>query len=200
MTEASPDPASLRSGSTLRVVVGRVAVALFIVGAALGVVAILSGQLTKLHAKIILTTWGGAFYLGCALACATARESGPSVKGQLGLVTSLGGFVWFLFGVWQQGYQHVWFWKGFFYLSVVSVTLAQAALLAADRRHAAGPRRLASWAAEIAAWVLCATTVYMVLQEQGEDPALWRIVGVASLIDLAASGVVVILRRLESGR
>lgn len=182
---------------TLVVILARAAIALVVVGAALGVVALLTGNLSKLHAKIILTTWSGSFFLTCALACLAAVEQGSALKSRLGLVTSLGGFLLFLHGVWQQGYLEVWFWKWLWYLVVLSVTLAQTSLLGVDRKQAGPARKISSLVAEGAAWTLCFTTIYMVAKENGDDPALWRTVGVSSLIDLAGTLVVLILRRVE---
>lgn len=200
MTETAEGERARSVRGVVVLILSRLAIALVVVGAALGVVALLGGNLSKLHAKIILTTWSGSFFLTCALACLAALEQGAILKPRLGLFAALCGFLLFLHGVWQQGYLEVWFWKWLWTLGILSVTLAQTSLLGVDRRKAKAARMLSSVVAEGAAWTLCFTTIYMVVTENGEDPGLWRTVGVSSLIDLAGSLVVLILRRVEGDR
>lgn len=189
MTEASRSPPRF-----VHLLLSRLAIALVVVGATIGIVAILSGRLSPTHGKIILSTFVGAFFLGTSLLSLSAEEVRPQLMSKLGLFISACGFLLFLYGVWAEGWQHVEFWKGLSVAVVLAVTCGQSAQLMLSPLQ--WPARGVVVIAQVAAWTCAGTLLFMIVAERGE-PALWRALGVSALVDVSATAITSLLKRLQ---
>lgn len=176
----------------MRQLLGRIAIALVVIGATLGVIALLRGELKQEQVKIIFTCWAASYFIACALACQRARP----LRALPGTGVCLAGFAVALYGIWARGYNEAAFWKWLWCLTALGLVFAHTSLLSRTREAEHRARFWVSVLAELASWVSVGITLVMVFTERAE-PEHWRALGVSSMICLAATVVTSLLAGLS---
>lgn len=172
--------------SRARTLIARVVVGSFVVAAALGVVALLVGNLGRTQTRVLLTTVLTGTASVVVLACLTAAGAARRWPAALGVIAAV--------GAWAIG--SALFWSGnamwerpFTTAIVVALTLAQVTLLGAITRGAAPPVATLRTITFCLAGVVAALVVWTMWRS--DVPAEWfgRLLGIVAILD--ALGTVV---------
>lgn len=162
--------------------------------ACLGIVAILSGELGWIQLRILLTTMTIAASSICGLACGAYWSTGRGrVLPQLGTALTLLAGALIVAGLWLR-IGSAEYWKAAASVSVYSVACAHLALLSMARL--AQGFRWSLMAAHAAILGVASLIVLMILLEPREE-GMFRLLGVAAILDGAISIMIPIFHRLS---
>jgi hypothetical protein len=186
------DPQANRS--FLRLWLARVAIVFVVFGTTIAVVSILRGELRPAHLRWMFTAFVGAFFLGSAQASTAAWDKRRLAVGKLGQITSIAGFVVFLWGMWFGGFREIVFWKAEISLLLISIAAAHTSLLSVAKLPP--PMVWLRAVSVMCGWFVTGSLIFMTLVEWSH-PDWMRFLAVLSLLWMSTSFVLGIVHKLD---
>jgi hypothetical protein len=165
-----------------------------VIGALLGIMAILSGRFGWLEVRVLLTTATIAVGSICGLACGAYLSAGRGrILPLAGIALTLVATGMVIAGIWRETFSDG-YWQTAVSASVFAVACAHLSLLSMAR--------LAEWfrwsltAAYVVILGVAGLIVLMILQER-HGTGMMQLLGVAAIVDAAITIVIPILHRLS---
>jgi len=167
------------------------------ISALLGIMALLSGDFGDLQLHVLFTTLTTSGASICALACVTLWEGkGQKYPALPGLVLAIVAAVLVCGGIWTE-VEYEAYWKFAVTLTIYAVATAHMCLL-----NTADLQRSFRWsvnAAYLFTYGLASTLAFMLWAENGSE-ALYRFIGIQSIITVSLSIAIPVFHKLSSSK
>lgn len=166
------------------------------VSALLGIATILSGDFGELQIRILLTTLTISAASVCGLSCGAALEAKRGTPLPIaGITLSVVSALLIIRGIWMESFSEV-FWKITATTSVFAVATSHVSLLLLARLSPSY-----AWAKGAAHVVIfgVASVITAMVWSEFDDEGMFRLLGVAAILDAAISILIPVFHRLSRG-